>query len=163
MIDENLLNKFNQIEDLPVSEEMLGAYLEGNLDSFESSQIDSLLSNDSQLSNFVDDISHDDISSILDNIEHKLYDSSHPAVISDIELPDSDDIISSSINEDLLGAVDLHEDLLGNQDVLYSGDSQDGFLKENFSQDDSFLGSDQSLDIDSQECDDMFNDDLIDI
>lgn len=61
MIDENLLNKFNQIEDLPVSEEMLGAYLEGNLDSFESSQIDSLLSNDSQLSNFVDDISHDDM------------------------------------------------------------------------------------------------------
>ena len=121
------------------------------------------MSEDGQLSNFVDDVSHDDISSILDNLEHQLYDPSYPVFISDIELHDSDDIISSSINEDLLGAVDFHEDLLGNQDVLYSGDSQDSFLKENFSHDDIFFGSDQSLDIDSQEYDDMINDDLIDI
>lgn len=163
MIDENLLNKFNQIEDLPVSEEMLGAYLEGNLDSFESSQIDSLLSNDSQLSNFVDDISYDNIPSILDNLEHQLYAPSYPVIISDIELPDSDDIISNSIIDDNLAATCFQDNLFGNADILPSEDSQDSFLRENYSHDDIFLDSDQSLDIDSQECDDMLNDDLLDI
>lgn len=36
MIDEELLNKFDRIQDLPVSEEMLGAYMEGNLNDAES-------------------------------------------------------------------------------------------------------------------------------
>lgn len=35
MIDEELLNKFDRIQDLPVPEEMLGAYLEGNLNEEE--------------------------------------------------------------------------------------------------------------------------------
>lgn len=32
MIDDELMKKFDNIEELPISEEMLGAYLEGNLD-----------------------------------------------------------------------------------------------------------------------------------
>ena len=32
MINEELLSKLDRIEDLPVSEEMLGAYMEGNLE-----------------------------------------------------------------------------------------------------------------------------------
>ena len=36
MIDEELLNKFDRIQDLPVSEEMLGAYMEGNTSDDES-------------------------------------------------------------------------------------------------------------------------------
>lgn len=56
MISDKLLNKFDRIEDLPVSEEMLGAYLEGNLDLLESSQIEFQISTDPYLSGLVDDV-----------------------------------------------------------------------------------------------------------
>lgn len=39
MIDDELLNKFDRIQDLPVSEEMLGAYMENNLSAIESLQV----------------------------------------------------------------------------------------------------------------------------
>lgn len=56
MISDELLNKFGRIEGLPVSEEMLGAYLEGNLDLLESSQIEFQISIDPYLSGLVDDV-----------------------------------------------------------------------------------------------------------
>ncbi len=40
MISDELLNKFDRIEDLPVSEEILGAYLEDNLSAVENLQIE---------------------------------------------------------------------------------------------------------------------------
>jgi len=40
MIDDELLAKFDRIQDLPVSEEMLGAYLEDNLSAVENLQIE---------------------------------------------------------------------------------------------------------------------------
>ena len=61
MINDELLNKFGRIEDLPVPEEMLGAYLEGNLDLLESSQIEFQISTDSYLSGLVDDVKLDDV------------------------------------------------------------------------------------------------------
>lgn len=57
MISDELLNKFNSIEDLPVSEELLGAYMEGNLDYLESAEIASKISDNIHLSNFVKEIS----------------------------------------------------------------------------------------------------------
>lgn len=53
MIDDELLNKFDRIQDLPVSEEMLGAYVEGNLSDFEKSEIESVLFADTFLSDMV--------------------------------------------------------------------------------------------------------------
>lgn len=50
MIDEELLNKFDRIEDLPVSEEMLGAYLEGNLNDAESILVSNMLDSNPELS-----------------------------------------------------------------------------------------------------------------
>lgn len=47
MIDDELLNKFDRIQDLPASEEMLGAYMEGNTNDEESLYIENLLSFDS--------------------------------------------------------------------------------------------------------------------
>lgn len=40
MIDNELLAKFDSIQDLSISEEMLGAYLEGNLNQGEISEIE---------------------------------------------------------------------------------------------------------------------------
>ena len=56
MISDELLNKFDRIEDLPVSEEMLGAYLEGNLNEDEISEIIPVISQDGIVSNLMTSI-----------------------------------------------------------------------------------------------------------
>ena len=166
MIDEELLNKFDRIQDLPVSEEMLGAYMEDNLDSTENSQIESLLSMDSHLSELLENISHESIGNILDNIGQQLFDPSYPVFISDIELPDpnSEYLSQGFYNENMVAAcfqgdsfVDI--DSLSSDDML----TADSNSTENLSQDDSFIGTDQSLDIESHLGDDMFYEDSIDI
>lgn len=50
MIDSDLLNKFDRIQDLPVSEEMLGAYVEGNLSDPESIEVSTLIDTNPDLS-----------------------------------------------------------------------------------------------------------------
>lgn len=55
MINEELLSKLDRIEDLPVSEEMLGAYMEGNLDFFEEANISSIIQTDAYLSHLIYD------------------------------------------------------------------------------------------------------------
>lgn len=50
MIDEELLSKFDRIQDLPVSEEMLGAYLEGNLSDSESIEVSTMIDTNPDLS-----------------------------------------------------------------------------------------------------------------
>lgn len=54
MINDDLLSKFERIEDLPISEEMLGAYIEGNLRGAEMREVQNLIHND----NFVADFSN---------------------------------------------------------------------------------------------------------
>lgn len=166
MISDELLNKFESIEDLPVSEEMLGAYMEGNLDPFETSQIESTLSEDAHLCEFVDEIAQDNISSILDNLEHQIFDPSYPVFISDIQLPNIDSGFENlPFYEDHMVAACCPEDFF---DGINNGISDDSLSlehlsEENLSHEDSFLCSDQSLDIDSHESDDMFNEDSIDM
>lgn len=166
MISDELLNKFDSIEDLPVSEEMLGAYIEGTLDSFESSQIESAISQDSLLSEFVDEISHDNTGSILDNLEHQILDPSYPVFISDLDLPNIDgDIANVPFYEDHMVDACCPDVFFDDINKRFSDDtfSLDHLIEENLSSEDSFLGSDQSLDIDSHESDDMFNEDSIDM
>lgn len=166
MISDELLNKFDRIEDLPVSEEMLGAYLEDNLDSFEASKIESVISENSNLSDFVAEVSQEDIGSILDNLEHQILDPSYPVFISDLHLPNFDNNTTSiPLYEDYMVAACCPEIFFNDLNTLFSDDSisSDDLLAENLSHEDSFLGSDQSLDIDSHESDDMFNEDSIDI
>lgn len=57
MIDEELMNKFDRIQDLPVSEEMLGAYLEGNLSEEEVSDIELMLQYQPYLSEISEEVS----------------------------------------------------------------------------------------------------------
>lgn len=166
MISDELLNKFDSIEDLPVSEEMLGAYLENNLDSFEAAQIESCISEDSNLSDFVAEVSQEDIGNILDNLEHQIYDPSYPVFIYDLDLPNIEgDITNVPFYEDHMVAACCPDDFFDNLNTGISDDSfsSDHLIEENLSHDDSFLGSDQSLDIDSHESDDMFNEDSIDM
>lgn len=58
MINDDLLSKFERIEDLPVSEEMLGAYLEGNLRGAEMREVQNLINADNfvaEFSNMIED------------------------------------------------------------------------------------------------------------
>lgn len=64
MIDPDLLDKYDSIEDLPVSEETLAAYLEGNLDSVDSFAVVDAITSDHTLESVMSDIVVDDISSI---------------------------------------------------------------------------------------------------
>lgn len=58
MIDKELMSKFDRIQDLSVSEEMLGAYLEGNLSPKEYFDIESTIGENEYLKEIVD-INHE--------------------------------------------------------------------------------------------------------
>lgn len=59
MIDDELMKKIDSIEDLPISEEMLGAYLEGNLHGSEFREISNLIHENSNLSDLAGNIEND--------------------------------------------------------------------------------------------------------
>ena len=80
MISDELLNKFDRIEGLPVSEEILGAYLEGNLNEDEISEIIPVISQDGIVSNLM--ISIEETQSDENNFEIFLDDQ--------IDFPDDD-------------------------------------------------------------------------
>ena len=67
MINDELLVKFDRIQDLPVSEEMLGAYIEGNLDSTEFSEIADAIASNEALSDLLENVKmHTEIQDISD-------------------------------------------------------------------------------------------------
>lgn len=78
MIDDELMKKFDSIEDLPISEEMLGAYLEGNLTPSESEFVQNEIDSDLTLMN----LSH---SALYDYVEPTVFFDS--SLIDSIELP----------------------------------------------------------------------------
>ncbi len=78
MTDEKLLNKFDRIQDLPVSEEILGAYLEGNLSPSEIFDVESAIQEYDYLCDLVD--SNTEYDTGIDNI-------SIDSNLGDLELP----------------------------------------------------------------------------
>jgi hypothetical protein len=54
---DELIKKFDSIEELPVSEEMLGAYMEGKLDSYEMESLSKTVESDNRLSEMIEDVS----------------------------------------------------------------------------------------------------------
>ncbi len=80
MIDDELMKKFDSIEDLPISEEMLGAYLEGNLSEDEIFEIIPVISQDSIVHNLM--ISIEETRSDENNFENFIDDQ--------IDFPDDD-------------------------------------------------------------------------
>lgn len=111
MIDDELLNKFDRIQDLPVSEEMLGAYLEGNVAPNEAIQIESAMLQDTQLSDFINGITRDS-SSILNNIENQIFDQTYSNLLLETQLPNiENEIIFENFYENQLVASCYSENL----------------------------------------------------
>jgi len=83
MIDYNeLISRFNDIQDLPVSEEMLGAYCEGTLDGMEAAEVRDCISDSADVGELMGDV----VSSIVQEEPFSL----HPtaAAFGDMDLPD---------------------------------------------------------------------------
>ncbi len=76
MINDELLEKFNSIEELPFSEEMLGAYLEKRLNSNESILIEKSIESNSLISSMMRDIdiSQYSVNTLDEVIENEMID-----------------------------------------------------------------------------------------
>lgn len=154
MIDYNdLINRIESMQDLPVSEEMLGAYCEGTLGSADAAVMDSCIANNAEIGELVDSV---------DNLH--VADDLYPLGYSteSIDLPDvpmvgafnpSDIDITPNIDDFGMVAAVASPAFCGITDDFVSGN--DDFISDN---DDSFLNDDNSIDTD----DDVNSDDSID-
>lgn len=58
IINEELLAKFDRIQDLPISEEIIGAYMEGGVSESESIQLSPIINSSPEVSSMISDIEH---------------------------------------------------------------------------------------------------------
>lgn len=157
-INEELLAKFDRIQDLPVSEEMLGAYLEGNLDCYESSEITHAIASNETLSDLLENVDmHTEIQDTSD-LDASMF---HSGINTD--LPDiTVDAVYTESPTMLDELVDIYGfDANGDFDTP-NGIHTDFFHSENSYNADSFIDDLHSLNTDSSNDDKLFNDDSID-
>lgn len=148
MIDDELLNKFDRIQDLPVSEEMLGAYMEGNLNDVESILVSNMLDSNPELSRLsyeIESYSNDTLadSVIIDQAE---------LFTSELVLPTIEtfqgEIILPTISDDMEAVTVCDSPFITDSFASDSLDS-DGISY----QDEHFLATSDSFDNDSQSLD----------
>ena len=146
-----MLNKFNSVPDLPISEEILGAYIEGRLDPLENLRVSSILEVEPELS------------SLMDAELDSSYDS-FPFQEADIPVVDLDNIVLPDIDFQSLPDFDLnsfHPDSFNSEsplsvdttspfDALGADAPSVHFPEDFFSSDDRFPHIDESLDIDPE-------------
>ena len=99
MISNELLNKFDSIDDLPVSEEMLGAYLENNLSYSEMVDVESAIQENSYLSELADANYEYDVDLDLDFSEKLYIECCELPIIPDDSFIELDLVYSSSFPE----------------------------------------------------------------
>ena len=154
MIDYNdLINRIESMQELPVSEEMLGAYCEGSLGSADAAVMDSCIANNAEIGELVDSV---------DNLH--VADDTYPLGCSteSIDLPDVPMVgafnpfeIDITPNIDDIGMVafaaspafcDIADDFVSRSDEFIS-DSDDSFLNgEDSINTDDDINSDGSFD-----------------
>ena len=100
MIDEELLSKFDRIKDLPVSEELLGAYVEGTLEGTELDTISNQISSDYSLREVLNGATETNVEDMVGaNYPWDIYDGDYgywelglPPVLSPSDMISEDDI-----------------------------------------------------------------------
>ncbi len=146
MTDDKLLDKFNRIQDLPVSEEMLGAYIEGGLNDLEASEVHSYINSaNTQISEIVE--------SILDINECLQEDVINVGYIDSLELPNigSFEVINSidtsyqlsndtfldhttgmDSNTEYVPFQDLNENIIDNssESIILNESTNDSFIQD---------------------------------
>lgn len=110
-------------EHLPISEEILGAYLEGNLSEQDSKFVEDLCEDYPEFKDFIDDIQYDDI-----NEEESIYDY-YPDFDSEFCLPDIPGFTEES--DDIQTAVDGDNDIIEYQEDVIDEDCYDDIHNDN--------------------------------
>lgn len=108
-----LLQLFDDIRELPISEETIGAYMEGNLSGAELRDVQNLLNSDNNLFDFVDVI-NDNIDIPLDNITLQEWNSEDISMLS----PNEDSLISANLDNNFDPIY-----VLGNSESVFDIDS----------------------------------------
>jgi hypothetical protein len=143
MIDDELLAKFVHIQDLPVSEEMLGAYTEGNVTDSEHLQISLLADSSSEISSLLCEVKDIDV----EKLASVFYDFNQIDFIVDTkqELPNIDEYTLSKdyqaipVNIETMGAelldsfeyntleshIDSDNSPIENEDLFITSDSSE--------------------------------------
>lgn len=83
---DDIINRFDDIQDLPVSEEMLGAYVEGNLDCYEMESVSKLVNE------------NDLLRIISEDTMYMSTDSNHNVDLTDIESKNDSVTLNSAHN-----------------------------------------------------------------
>ncbi|MCM1501307.1 MAG: hypothetical protein NC115_01410 [Bacteroidales bacterium] len=143
MINDDLFAKFDSIDDLPISEELLGAYTEGNLRGAEYREVHNIVSNDTNLSDLMSSVEQDSFFNEIDRFNH--FDNAIGVTnaddylridIEELELPSistelligatplSSDIVLDATFDDVIGQ--SHDDI-SNQDVDCNSNNNDLF------------------------------------
>lgn len=68
---KELLRQFEDIQELPISEEVIGAYMEGRMDDSEHEEVSKIIVADSHLSEMIQDATEDNTVELLDNSQHE--------------------------------------------------------------------------------------------
>lgn len=145
MINDDLLNKIDSLEDLPVSEEMLGAYMEGKLRGSELREVQNLIDSDNIFSTFHEGITDEKpfVESFhLDSQDLSYSDvqtSNMDSFLGDFDLP----FIPSSLPDQI---VEVDPQLTG--DIILGGDDEfhHDLHNDDFSQSNgSFANNDDSI------------------
>lgn len=115
MID---INKFDDLQDLPISEEMLGAYIEGNLHGAEFREVDNFILSNADIVSLIDTVEDDfgfirdvDLSYQQDSIDLDRYEDMLPEMsLPDISILGTDSLIETScpFNDDIIFGCDCH-------------------------------------------------------
>lgn len=154
MIDYNdLINRIESMQDLPVSEEMLGAYCEGTLGSADAAVMDSCIANNAEIGELVDSVDNLHVADDLYPLGYSTESIDLPDVPmvgafnpSDIDItPNIDDF--GMVAAAVAAFCDITDDFVSVNDVFTSDN------------DDSFLNDDDSIDTDDDiNSDDSFDD-----
>lgn len=170
------------IKPLPISEEMLGAYLEGNLAQHDARYVEQMLQGDDEFSAFVEELSvSDNMTSncLLEDIPNLENDFILPEVSTELGAyiephalpfgfePSFDDVAACAIVPEIMNSGD-DSDVVFDDNMPICSDIDEfepDFIthEENFVSNDSLLDSDFSLDMDTFNNEDLIDDNYFDI
>lgn len=132
MIDEELLSKWDCMQDLPISEEQLGAYMEGGLSSGENFELGNLIASSDGLTDLASSVQDDLNSNLLTNSDVTVLDGivdwtsvELPEIASDdssVETLYSDHSLALS-DDDALSSNTMGDDFWGNDSDSFDNDS----------------------------------------
>lgn len=155
---DEIISRFDQIQDLPVSEEMLGAYMENNLDFIDTSLVESAIYSNESLNDLLEVItlSQNEISDFEDLIPYSDINAELPEEITQMPFVLETSSILDGIAE-FSGFSEVSLDLSHHSHL-----NTDNFLEEFSSETDSFPCDSHSINTNSSNDDETQMENTID-